>query len=373
MRHVELDPSNPEIVYAASYARGVWRSPDGGATWTQIKASLNAALIQTRPAFDVTTLPNGKTRMYVHEGEHRHPVQRGSSAATTSPTGVPAFTDLTSASPANPGFATFNLCTGQCWYDLFVHTPKGHPDIVYAGGSYSYGETIANKRAVILSTDAGVSGTDMTFDGTDPLHPNGLHPDQHDLVTNPNNPFQFFETNDGGVMRSSGELVDRSAWCDDPNRGLTGATLDRCRQMLSAIPSKLEGLNNGLSTLQFKACRSARTTCSCCRAGRRTTARGRRTATRSKWENTMIGDGGQSGFDVANPNFRFHTFFDASPDVNFNGGNIADWIWISDPIFGHAGTQFYAPVISRSAVSAGRCSPGRAAPSTGRRPTGSAR
>ena len=26
------------------------------------------------------------------------------------------------------------------------------------------------------------------------------------------------------------------------------------------------------------------------------------------WENTMIGDGGQSGFDVAIPEFRFHNF-----------------------------------------------------------------
>ena len=40
VRHVELDPSNPDIVYASSYARGVWRSPDGGATWTQINPSL---------------------------------------------------------------------------------------------------------------------------------------------------------------------------------------------------------------------------------------------------------------------------------------------------------------------------------------------
>ena len=39
-----------------------------------------------------------------------------------------------------------------------------------------------------------------------------------------------------------------------------------------------------------------------------------------KWLNTMIGDGGQSGFDVGNPDFRFHTFYDASPDVNFSGG-----------------------------------------------------
>ena len=72
----------------------------------------------------------------------------------------------------------------------------------------AYGETggISNGRGVVLSTDAGVSFTDMTMDGTDPIHPNGLHPDQHFLVTNPNNPFQFFEANDGGMMRSSGAV-----------------------------------------------------------------------------------------------------------------------------------------------------------------------
>ena len=53
-----------------------------------------------------------------------------------------------------------------------------------------------------------------------------------------------------------------------------------------------------------------------------------------KWVNTMIGDGGQSGFDAANPRFRFHTFYDASPDVNFSNGDIADWNWMADPIFG---------------------------------------
>jgi hypothetical protein len=70
-----------------------------------------------------------------------------------------------------------------------------------------------------------------------------------------------------------------------------------------------------------------------------------------KWENTMIGDGGWNGFDAANPNFRFHSFFDVSPDVNFNNGNIADWIWIADPIFGHAGSNFYSPIISDPVVS----------------------
>jgi hypothetical protein len=66
--------------------------------------------------------------------------------------------------------------------------------------------------------------------------------------------------------------------------------------------------------------------------------------------NTMIGDGGQSGFDAANPDFRFHTFYDASPDVNFSKGDMADWNWIADPIFGTGG-QFYVPIITDPKVS----------------------
>ncbi len=167
---------------------------------------------------------------------------------------MPVFTDLTSPDPALPGFGTFNLCSGQCWYDVFVYTPKGHPDMVYAGGSYSYGENIANKRGVVLSTDAGVTSTDMTFDGTDSLHPNGLHPDQHDIAVHPNNPNRFVETNDGGVMRSNGNVREPLVLVRRPAaRGLNPAQNARCEQMLSRIPEKLEGLNDGLNTLQFQS------------------------------------------------------------------------------------------------------------------------
>ncbi|MBA2477325.1 MAG: exo-alpha-sialidase [Sporichthyaceae bacterium] len=351
VRQVELDPNNSNIVYASSYARGVWRSSDAGSTWTQIKPSINAAIIQSRPAFDVTKLPNGKTRMYVHEGNFGDPYSRLFRSDDVA-TGLPVFKDLSSANVADPGFATYNLCGGQCWYDIFVTTPDGYPDIVYVGGSYSYDETIANKRAVILSTDAGVSGTDMTFDGTDILHPNGLHPDQHDLVTNPNNPYQFFETNDGGVMRSSGSFVDRSFWCDDPRRNLTDpAEKARCEQMLSKIPSKLTGINTGLSTLQFMSLSVSPHEPDMLQGGTQDNGTWENKGETTTWVNTMIGDGGQSGFDAKRPEFRFHNFYNASPEVNFDNGDIADWIWTADPIFGQPGTQFYAPVISDPVVS----------------------
>jgi hypothetical protein len=201
---------------------------------------------------------------------------------------------------------------------------------------------------VVLSTDAGVSFTDMTMDGTDPLHPNGIHPDQHDLVVHPGNPFQFFEASDGGVMRSSGSFTDVSAWCDA--RGLGATSLARCQQLLSRVPSRLESLNKGLSTLQFQSLSVSPFNVNIVQGGTQDNGTWQSTGNPVKWINTMIGDGGQSGFDVGDPNFRFHTFFDASPDVNFSGGDMADWNWIGDPIFGTGG-QFYVPIISDPRVS----------------------
>jgi hypothetical protein len=377
VRRVVLDPSDPNIVYAGSYARGVWRSNDGGSTWTQIKTSLSPGVTTTRPETAVTTLPNGKTRMYVAEGS----TGPTSNPATTQPysrlfrsddvaTGAPTFTELTSADPANPGYGSYNFCTGQCWYDNFVVTPRGHPDIVYLGGSYLYGETggISNGRGVVLSTDAGVSFTDLTMDATDDVHPNGIHPDQHSLVTNPNDPFQFFEASDGGIIRTSGQFADVSGSCSgrqvfDPTlnggaggiRPLNSTELARCRQLLSRVPTQIESMNKGLSTLQFQSLSFSPHNVNIVQGGTQDNGTWQTTGNPVKWIQGMIGDGGQSGFDAADPHFRFHTFTGPAADVNFSDGAVADWNWISDPFFPPPAerepAEFYTPFISDPQVS----------------------
>jgi len=350
VRRAVIDPSDPSTVYASSYARGVWRSNDGGTTWTQIKASLNSASTVTRAEFAVNKTPDGRTRMYVNEGNDgtdKAAFFRADDVAHGSPT----FTQLSSNDPANPGYGAYNMCTGQCWYDNLVVSPAGTPDLVYVLGSYQYGETgrISNGRGVVLSTDGGTSFTDMTMDATDPTHPNGIHPDQHFLVVNPSNPYQFWESSDGGIIMSSGSFADISASCS--SRGLISPALDRCQQLLSRVPTQLQSVNQGLSTLQFQSLSVNPFDSNDLQGGTQDNGTWENYGNPVKWLNTMIGDGGQSGFDIAKKKFRFHTFYDAQVDVNFSSGDTIDWNWIADPIFLTEPQQFYVPIISDPKVS----------------------
>ena len=343
VNHAGLDPSNNNVVYAAAFQQGVWRSTDGGTTFAQILAPLNPAFNTDRAEFAVTTLPNGKTRMYVGDGAQGGP----------SP-GIPArFYRTDDATAAAPVFANLttaqnvNYCTAQCWYDNLVYTPAGHPDVVYLGGSYQYGEfgAVSNSRGVLLSTDAGASFTDVSWDASSPDTPNGIHPDQHAIVTHPDNPYLFFEGSDGGLMRSSGDFTDVSAQC--AARGLTGGGLTLCQQLLSRVPSHLFSLNKGLSTLQFQSLSVNPFDPKNLMGGTQDNGTFETTGSAVVWPQIIYGDGGQSGFSAGSGALRFNTFTGQANDVNFQNGDPLKWVVATGPIVSSPeGSQFYPPVIA---------------------------
>src|ERR1700736_370882 len=262
---VKADPTHPGVIYVNAFSEGIWRSVDNGATWTQIKAPLNATSSADRAEFDVTTLPNGKTRMYVGDGSDAFPAARERvyrrDYAVTATDGT--FIDLTT--DRNIGYCDNGVNGSQCWYDNFVVSPAGNPDMVYIGGAFSYNSygRATNGRGVLQSIDAGAHWGDQTWDATTPptppnnccnpsqFAPNGMHPDQHALVVSPSNPGLFFDGTDGGLMRSSGSFADISSQCD--SRGLTPTQLSRCKELLSRVPTLLTSMNRGLSTLQFQS------------------------------------------------------------------------------------------------------------------------
>jgi hypothetical protein len=375
---VALDPTNPAIVYISAFGLGVLRSSptDMAGAFQPVFVSLGFNSDPTkedsfaRSAFALTT-KNGHTRMYVNDGGGNGgpPFQPGSAVWRNDNMDLPAsalvmagangtgWKQLTSSNVADPGYAAYNICTGQCWYDNGIYTPQGRPDTVYAIGSFVYGEAgnLSNARGVVRSTTAGDPDpannnrtfTDMTFDATSSTTPNSIHPDQHALVFVFSNPDVWFEGSDGGLMRSSGSYADISSQC--ASRGLTPTQTTTCQRLLSAVPTALTSLNSGLDTLQFQSLSiNPKKPTQELLGGTQDNGTFRYTGSNVLWPQTIGGDGGQSGFNAKNPDIRFHTYFIQQIDVNFQGTNPLGWDWVSDPLFASPteASSFYIPIIT---------------------------
>ena len=357
--NVELDPWDHNTIYASQFGQGVFRSTNGGTSWTQIFAAINPANpgAVERASIAVAKLANGKTRIYIGVGEDGTTFQARLYRTDDATAATPSFTDLTT--DQNRGY-----CTAQCWYDNVVYSPPGQPDTVYLGGSYDYPDSgvpvlggnagkRTNGRSFLYSTDAGVSFSDVTRDakGTDdedataPEFPNGMHPDQHAIVVSPSNPNVVFFGSDGGLVRSDGKFVDTSGEC--ATRGLTGANLALCQQLLSRAPNKLTSLNEGLSTLQFQSVSVNPTDPKNIQGGTQDNGTWETGGSTNVWGMSIWGDGGQSGFSSSNPAMRFNTFFGQANDGNFRNGDPAKWVVISGDILSSPeGSAFYPPIIA---------------------------
>jgi hypothetical protein len=391
---IQFDPDDPSIIYASGVDVGIWRSwaNDNGGAFTQIFFSMNQANVGSdRTDFALTKLPNGKTRIYAATGAtgafagfpapqtsysqvwriddtKRPAATLIAEEAAVVPGGNPpapgGWKPLTSSVLGDPGYATFDFCTGQCWYDMGIYSPAGKPDTVFVIGSYSYHEQYfgpSNARAVLRSTTAGdpdpnnnnVTFTDLTYDALtpDPANPNWLtqttniHPDQHALVFSPANPDVWFEGSDGGLVRSSGQYASISFSC--VNRGLTGDALTTCQRLLSAVPTKNLSLNAGLVTLQFQNLSiNPNNPLGELQGGTQDNGTFQFEGDPKTWYQSIGGDGGLSGFDASNPTNRFHTYFGSTTDVNLFGGDPFHWYFVSDPFRqSKENVRFYMPII----------------------------
>ncbi|HEY4845019.1 MAG TPA: exo-alpha-sialidase [Candidatus Dormibacteraeota bacterium] len=370
VNHVELDPSNASIVYAAAFQQGIWRSEAAAApgSFHQVFVPTSPGQNTDRTSFALTTKA-GHTRAYVADGSvgggaggtysqvwRNDNMNQAASVLVVGGANADGWTALTDPVNGNPGYATYNFCTGQCWYDNDILTPAGQPDTVFVIGSYQYTEYgfRSNGRAVLRSTTAGEPDpahnnrtfTDLTWDATSVTTPNGIHPDQHALVFLPGNPNVWFEGSDGGLVRSSGAYVDASSQC--AGRVMGPASHLTCQRLLSAIPTRLFSLNSGLNTLQFQhLAANPQNPTGELQGGTQDNGTWLYTGSRKVWNQTIYGDGGLSGYNAANPTIRFNTFFSEYTDTNFRGGDPTKWVVTSGPLLNSPeGSQFYMPIIA---------------------------
>src|ERR1043166_4220592 len=161
------DPTNPAVFYAAqgnaggaANINGVWKSSDGGATWSILQGfpSTNVGRINLAASNAGSNGVNGV-------------IWASASVASGSSFGqllgiyssVDGGTTWTVKNPGSP-ISGNTMCNGQCWYSMVIAADPVTPNLVYFGGLSLY-----------KSADGGSSFTNIGL---------AIHVDQHAFDVN---------------------------------------------------------------------------------------------------------------------------------------------------------------------------------------------
>lgn len=183
---VDIDPKNPDVMYAASYERlrtpyslksggpgsALWKSTDGGKTWTEITGS------------GFPTGPKGRIEIAIARSnpdvvyamvEAAKPSKDGKFVAER----VPPENGLYRSADAGKSWVKTNNANVRPFYYSQVRVDPRNPDRVYFSSTQ-----------LQVSDDGGK---------TSRVAAQAVHVDDHGLWIDPNDPERFFLANDGGV------------------------------------------------------------------------------------------------------------------------------------------------------------------------------
>ncbi len=268
--NVATDPSNmvEDELYAATYG-AIWRSTDGGTTWTIVRGSQNGSyftnvivtptgVVYAALSSDgtqggiwrsadginwVNIIPNGFGAVYDRIVMNYNPqnenevyflgVTPGSGQTSVNYAGEPeqnsfwkytyisgdgsglggVWEDRSSSLPANqPQFSNFNAQGG---YNLVVAVKPDDANTVFIGGTNIFRSTdgFATSNNTKQIGGYGVGTTTPFFES----YPNN-HPDIHAFAFMPSEPNSFICGNDGGVFKTTDVMAQNVTWTS-LNRG----------------------------------------------------------------------------------------------------------------------------------------------------------
>jgi hypothetical protein len=290
-----VDPNNPRILYGATIdstgkSGGFYRSTNGGASWSlkrtgicwSISVHPNGGTVELLVAFAdglfvssdagasfkpvaLPAKPRGTwTRLSVARVASAPDIAYLFGAINTAPylwrRAAGAWTAIGSLPAVNPK----SPWTGQAQYDWYVEAAPDNPAQIYLGAIDLY-------RGALRGSSWRF--TDISTQGDE-----SIHPDQHCLVTSPDNPDIIYAGSDGGLFRSP----DRGATWTSLNQGLATTELE----YIAADPNSSQWLMVGTQdngTVRFTGS--------------------------AVWDQIASGDGGECGVNPDDPDEVYHSFY----------------------------------------------------------------
>ena len=309
-----VDPQNPTVLYAAT-TNGFFRSTNSGVSWS---------LKRPGKCWDISIHPHGgMTELLATfaDGLFVSTNAGNSFAAVPLPAGptapwarlavdrVAAAPDVTYAFGAKGTTAYVWRRSGTTWTKITsvpaLNVSQAWYDWYVAAPPDDKGRVYLGAIDAYRGTLSGSTWTwkDVTTQGA-----NSIHPDQHCLTFSPNNSQIIYAGSDGGIFRS----------------GDGGGTW--------------KPLNRGLGITEMEYLASDPTTWKWLMAGTQDNGTIRFTGS-TVWDHIADGDGGDCGVNQLNPNIVYHSFYNVSLERSNNKGNT--WTNLSPP---SVPSFFYPPV-----------------------------
>ena len=344
---VVVDPTNSATVYlTVTYSAngfsgntGVWKSTDGGASWTNTTAV--AGLENALPYTDLVIDPTAPQTLYTAVGYIFGTPNNGIYKTTN---GGATWAKLTTGLPAAPGRISLTLAAsspqtlyasiadiinngagllglyktgdggaswaklttapnylgGQGWYDNAVVVSPTNPNTVFAGGQVNYGGNYGTLYALAGSQDGGVTFQDYSIGAGY----QGPHTDLHALTFTADGA-KLLDGNDGGVWRMENPY-------SNPGAGSTVA--------LGVV--NWSDLNANLETVQFTGIALHPTDPKIAYGGAQDNGT-EKTVGGLAWTAVRGGDGGFTRVDQSNPQTVYHEYYGKSLERSDDGG--ATW------------------------------------------------
>jgi uncharacterized repeat protein (TIGR01451 family) len=325
---VELDPQDPgapgdpATLYASFWSDAMYKSVDGGATWTPIMNGIpgtpaHHAANQTRYSMAISR-PSASSPAVLYAGFDWQDADGYHPSRVFKSVDAGASWTMTPKNKITPDdSAVEDYCGGQCFYDNVIEAAPDNPDVVYAGGQFDYGH---GSGGFFRSDDGGQTWRDLGWD---------QHPDFQAFAFDPNDSNKILSGSDGGI------------WYSTNRGGRTGAApaLDAVdwQNLNGTVNPATAGVSarTGLQIAQFTSIATVPTVPGRFWGGTQDngTLRKSGAATNPSWFDIPSGDGGQVLVDptadpACNPNFAgfapacyvYGTYFGISPYRMTDGG-----------------------------------------------------
>jgi photosystem II stability/assembly factor-like uncharacterized protein len=190
---------------------------------------------------------------------------------------------------------------GQSSYDWYIAAPAQSPDVIYLGAI----ELVKGER-----TGDGWSWSDIS---SRPGDGDSIHPDQHTMAFDPRNSNVIYAGNDGGIFRSP----DGGGSWQSLNAGLAISEVEYLAQRPDESTWILAGLQDNGTV---------------------------RREENGEWAQIRLGDGGDCGTDMANPDICFHSYYYMSLERSTRRGDPDSWKRVTPPEPKEFAKLFYPPV-----------------------------